>query len=120
MEQQHKPTALRLDDARAFVQAAEWTWASTYAHFAPHEYTTRWSCRARGIESEFEAFVRTIEAAGYWRPWGSHRWHSLNLDDRFYWLHWNIATVAERTVINRWWLDAASAESTQLALQVDR
>jgi len=45
---------------KAFVQAAEWTWASTYAHFAPHEYTTRWSCRARGIESEFEAFVREL------------------------------------------------------------
>src|SRR3954454_3153735 len=95
-----------VDRARAFIAKATWTFAETYAHFAPHEYTTRWTCRARGIEDEFEAFVRLIESdAGYWRPWGRHRWRSLNLDGRFYWLHFNVATVKERTVINRWWLD---------------
>jgi hypothetical protein len=32
-----------------------------------------------------------------------HRWRSLNVDDRFYWLHWNpVSSVRERTVINRW------------------
>jgi len=50
--------------------------AESYARFAPHEYTTRWTCRERGIEDQFEAFVRLIESDGFWRPWGRHRWRT--------------------------------------------
>jgi hypothetical protein len=105
-----------LEAASAFIAKAPWTFATTYARFASHEYTTRWDCRARRIEDDFERFVRLIEEHGYWRLWGRRRWRSLNVDDRFYWLHWNLATVEERTVINRWWKAARQPEPDQLEL----
>ena len=114
----HGPPS-ELERARAFVEQADWTYAETYARFAEHEYTTRWACRARRIEDEFEQFVRLIESDGYSRPWGTHRWRSLTVDNRFYWLHWNVCTVRERTVINRWWLDAARPEPAQLSMEID-
>src|SRR5689334_12744983 len=105
-------------DARAFVAQAEWTFAETYARFAPHSYCSRWTCRARGVEAEFEAFALLIESDGYWRLWGRHRWRSLALDEHIYWLHWNpVTSVRERTVINRWWADRMDPDPGQLTLE---
>jgi hypothetical protein len=103
MQQQHQRNpAFGFGAARVFIAQAIWTFAETMP-WAPHEYTTRWACRGQGIEDDFEAFALLIESDGYWRPWGRHQWRSLNLDDRFYWLHWNpVASVRERTVVNRW------------------
>lgn len=110
-----------LDAAREFTARATWTFAKTMP-WAPHEYTVRQRCRAQGIEAEFEAFVVLIESdAGHWRPWGSHRWRSLNLDAHTYWLHWNrVDSVAERTIVNRRHRDQMGPEAAQLALEVDR
>jgi hypothetical protein len=113
-----EPTGFDLDDARAFIAKATWTFAETMP-WAPHEYATRHRSRAQGLEAEFEAFAFLIETDGFWRRWGRHRWRSLNVDDHFYWLHWNVvASVRERTVINRWWLGSASPGPAQLSLEV--
>ena len=72
-----------------------------------------------GIEDEFEDFVRLIEADGYWRLWGLHRWRSLTVDDHVYWLHWNLCTVEERMIVNRWWRDRMAPEPAQLTMELD-
>ncbi|MFA9270793.1 MAG: hypothetical protein ACEQSX_08540 [Baekduiaceae bacterium] len=108
---------MTMDAARAFVEAASWVFAETYAAFAPHEYTTRWTCRERGIEADFEAFALLIESDGYWRRWGRNRWRSLSVGPWTFWLHWNLVeSVRERTVINRWWTDRMAPQVDQLTL----
>ena len=104
MQQDQASPDAGLDAARAFIEKADWSFASTM-WWSPHEYCVRHRCRAQGIEDEFEDFVRLIEADGYWRLWGLHRWRSLTVDDHVYWLHWNLCTVEERMIVNRWWRD---------------
>jgi hypothetical protein len=105
------------EEARAFVARASWAFASTMP-WSPHEYTTRAGCRARGIEPEFESFVRMVESDGFWRAWDRHRWRSITIDEHVFWLHWNLATVAQRTVVNRWWRDRMAPAPAQLSLEV--
>ena len=107
-----------LDRARAFIEAAEWAFASSMPWFA-HEYATRQECRKRGIEADFESFVRFIETAGYWRPWGGHHWQSVDIDSRTYWLYRGVYPVGERVLVNRWWTQAMGPASAQLTLEVD-
>ena len=104
-------SATTTEEARAFIARAVWTLAETIP-WAPHECCTRWTCRARRIEEEFEQFALLIGSdAGYGRPWGRHRWRSLALDEHVFWLHWNpVSPVHERTVINRWLRDAMAPE----------
>lgn len=104
--------------ARAFVRRAKWVFASSMP-WHPHEYVSRRDCLNDGIEDEFEDFVRLIEADGYWRLWGLHRWRSLTVDDHVYWLHWNLCTVEERMIVNRWWRDRMAPEPAQLTMELD-
>lgn len=114
--EQDQPSPDGLDAAREFAQAVPWTYASTFAAFAEHEYVTRWTCRERRLEAEFERFCELVTDRGYWRDWGRHRWRTLDLDDRFYWLHYNpVDSVAERTVLNRWFI-AERREPAQMSL----
>jgi hypothetical protein len=94
-----------LDRARAFIEAAPWTFAKTYARFAPHEYTVRQQCRAQRLEAGFDDLAQLIEEAGFWRSWGGHRWRTIVIDDQAYWLYRVWVPVNERTVINRWHAD---------------
>jgi hypothetical protein len=120
MQQQDQPCPFGLDDARAFIAAAEWVLAKNYGGPAAHEYCTRWTARARGIEREFEAFAKKIRLEGYWRTWSRWEWRTLDVPPHFYWLHHNpVSSVRERTVINRWVLAAKGAEPAQLRLDVE-
>lgn len=65
-----------------------------------------------GPERGFDQLAVLITEDGYWRPWGAHRRRTINLDGRFYWLHWNVCTIAERTVINRWTLTVEHEQLT--------
>ena len=99
------------------MRQARWTFAASMP-WHPHTYATRQHCRELGIEAEFLWFAALIEESGHWRIWGRHRWRTLDLDDRFFWLHWNVIPVGERTIINSWWL-SAKVESGQLSLELD-
>jgi hypothetical protein len=109
---------MTVDEAVVFIAGAEWVFAKTYAKTAPHEYTTLWSCRARGLGREFVAFARLIEDDGYWRDWGGRRWRSLNVGDRFYWLYWEHYEPEDRTIINRWTLAPQAQAPAQLSFEV--
>ena len=108
-----------LAEARRFIERAEWTYATTYSKFAEHAYTTRWSCRARGIEPEFTAFARLIETDGWWRIWGRHRWRSFVVGDWTFWLYRIYEPAERRTVINGWETARMDPEAAQLTLLDD-
>jgi hypothetical protein len=91
-----------IDDARAFIEAAEWVFAKSYAAFAPHEWTSRRSAIERGISRQFTEFCRTISEQGYSRPWGRNLWPSLDLGEDTFWLYHEWFEPEQRTVINRW------------------
>jgi hypothetical protein len=88
--------------ATRFIARADWRFAGTYAAFAPHEYTTRWSCRSRKIEDDFTRFCAWIEMEGYGRRWGRHLWPSIDVEGWTFWLYYEYFPPAERTVVNRW------------------
>src|SRR3954451_13374346 len=70
MQQHDQGSPFGLDDARAFIVKARWTYATSLAEH-PHEYLARARLTPE-LQAGFDAFVALIERDGYTgRFWGS-------------------------------------------------
>lgn len=89
-------------DPLAFIERHRWTFAKTYAGFAPHAYVVRDKC---GDEEGFISFVRFIRRFGRPRIWRRKVyicWYAP--DGKRYWtMGW---PVAETTIINQGFPDS--------------
>ena len=83
----NEPTDTRghMDDARMrdFVNAHDWTFATTYKDTAPHEYVViKPDNKERKI---FEAIVLYIRARGYDEKYEGRTYRYYDLDGKKYW-----------------------------------
>ena len=82
-------------DLKYFVNNTKWTWATTYAAFAPHW----WVVKNSGNWNVFTKFVIYIREHGVVRRWGNRIGMYLDYDGHSY---WTIGSpVPETTIINR-------------------
>jgi hypothetical protein len=74
-------------DAQAFVDSVEWTFASTMPK-NPHEYVIERDFRGDAeAHAAFRAFVALVRA-GRMRTFQGHRYRTVEVDERTYWLTW--------------------------------
>ena len=81
-EDEAKP--FTMEEAEAFVKKHEWTFATTYAKTAPHEYLVK----ARLSESQkkqYERFVATMKANSVEAYFYTHKNNYFILGDNYYW-----------------------------------
>jgi hypothetical protein len=100
MEQQMEHQLVTLEEARAIIERAAWTFAKTTAGFAPHEYVVKGWDRDDVTEQEFWQLADLIKRTGrqeIWTPpdewvrrWGGRPMKNryLYLGDYAYWFTW--------------------------------
>jgi hypothetical protein len=72
-----------VNEAREFVATATWTWAKTFARFAPHWYTLRRNARDK---AGYDALRTLIQRYNYARTWRTRTFRSITLDGRLLWI----------------------------------
>lgn len=80
-----------------FVERQKWTFAKTYAAFAPHEYIVR--NQIDGTDEEFVEAVVHIREAGMRMFYYKNERKYLFIDGHFYWTMGN--ALEDTTIINR-------------------
>ena len=92
-KREDKAKPFTMEEAEAFVKKHEWTFATTYAKTAPHEYLVK----ARLSESQkkqYERFVATMKANSVEAYFYTHKNNYFILGDNYYWFmgqHENMA-----------------------------
>lgn len=85
-----------LTRAREFIRNCVWTFAKTYASFAPHEYIVK---EKLNKDKDFEFLVNLIRMRGYPSRFGAREYIYLNIDGFKYWTMGN--PLSQTKVINR-------------------
>lgn len=80
---------------RSFVSKHPWTFAKTYAEFAPHEYYVKDKLDEEGKE-EFVWFVEYIRDNGFDCKFGKQTHTYFELDGHYY---WTMGEPIEETII---------------------
>ena len=107
--------------ARAFIDANEWVFAASMRNI-PHWYVTRWQCRERGLEAEFEWMATLIARAGYVARWGPYVHRYLDVDAFKYWPMGSRGanpTLEELSVLNRAKIEVPD-QPRQMSFEVGR
>lgn len=81
-----------------FIAKQNWTYAKTYAAFAPHEYVVRG--KQNGTNEEYDAFGEYIQKNGIRMFYYRHERKYLFVDGWFYWILRSEENPAD-SVINR-------------------
>lgn len=98
-EETRKYELMSEEELREFVKRYRWTFAKTYAAFAPHEYYVKGKLDSKG-QKDFERFVYYIRTKGWDAYFGRNlpKNHQLyiELDGHYY---WTMGSPIEETII---------------------
>jgi hypothetical protein len=91
----------RLEEVRAFIDAASWKIATTDKSVFPHSYMLRFQARRQHLVVPYERTVDFIVRWGVIRGWRNRQFRGIDIGDYSYWLMELADGSSATDIINR-------------------